>query len=67
MPWRQITENILIAYELIHFSKKKNQGKKGFMSIKLDMSKAYDCVEWDYLEHTLGVMGFPTQFISLIM
>lgn len=42
MPGRQITANILIAYELIRFLKKKNKGKKGFMSIKLDMSKVYD-------------------------
>lgn len=67
VPGRQITNNILIAYELIHFLKKKDQGKKGFMSIKLDMSKTYNHVEWNYLEHTLGVMGFPMQFISLIM
>lgn len=37
------------------------------MSLKLDMSKAYDRVECDYLEHTLNVLGFPTKFIKLIM
>lgn len=42
---RQITDNILIAYELIHFLRKKTRGKQGFMSIKLDINKAYDRVE----------------------
>lgn len=67
MPRRQITNNILIAYELIHFLKKNNRGKKGFMSIKLDMSKAYDRMKWDYLEQILVAMGFPPQFAQLIL
>lgn len=37
------------------------------MSLKLNMSKVYDKVECDYLEHTLNVLGFPTKFIKLIM
>lgn len=45
VPRRHIFDNILIAYELIHFLLRKIRGKKGFMSIKLDMSKAYNRVE----------------------
>lgn len=37
---RQIFDNVLIAYELIHFLRHKQIGKRGYMSINLDMSKA---------------------------
>jgi hypothetical protein len=42
-------------------------GKKGFMTIKLDMSKAYDWVEWSFLESAMRQMGFATRWIELIL
>lgn len=45
VPRRLITNNILIVYEIIHFLKRKHMGNQGFMSLKLDMSKAYDRME----------------------
>lgn len=64
---RQITDNILIAYEIMHFLKRKNKGKRGFMSIKVGHEQTYDIVEWDYLEQVLTVLGFPQRLTSLIM
>ena len=45
-----ITDNILIAFKSLHHMKNSCSGKKSFMAVKLDMSKAYDRVEWDFLE-----------------
>ena len=42
---RLITDNILIAYKLMHYLKHKREGKDCFMTTKLDMSKAFDRVE----------------------
>lgn len=36
------------------------------LGLKLDMSKAYDRMEWDFIEETVGVLGFHGEFISII-
>ena len=64
---RLITDNILIAFEFLHHMKNSCSGKKGFMAMKLDMSKAYDRVEWVFLEKILFKMGFSDTWVALIM
>jgi hypothetical protein len=41
--------------------------KVGFMGIKLDMSKAYDRVEWKFLEAVMRKLGFKDRWINLVM
>lgn len=45
VPERVITDNILISFEILHYMKTKMRGNMSHMTIKLDMSKAYDRVE----------------------
>lgn len=42
---RLIIDNVIVAYELMHFFRQKKTRKEGFMSLKLDISKTYDRVE----------------------
>lgn len=39
---RLISNNILAAYETLHTMQAHMWGKDGYMTVKLDMSKAYD-------------------------
>ena len=47
---RLISDNILVAFETLHYMRNHNKGKSGFMALKLNMTKAYDRVEWSYME-----------------
>ena len=67
VPGRLITDNVLVAFETMHCIDQRKKGKKALMAIKLDMSKAYDKVEWVYLETMMRKMGFHERWSSLIM
>ncbi|KAL8118342.1 hypothetical protein AgCh_016030 [Apium graveolens] len=42
VPGRNISDNVLVAFELLHFMKRKNYSSNGEVALKLDVSKAYD-------------------------
>lgn len=46
VPNRLISDNTSVAYEMLHRLRNRRQSKVGHMAIKLDISKAYDRVEW---------------------
>ena len=64
---RFITDNVLIAFELMHYLDHKKEGKENFMTVKLDMSKAYNRVKWGFIKKVIEKMGFHEKWINLIM
>ncbi|XP_062103537.1 uncharacterized protein LOC133814614 [Humulus lupulus] len=62
---RSISHNILIFQDLI-----KNYGRKTTSprcAIKIDLSKAYDTIDWWFLKDLLKSLCFPMRFIGWIM
>ncbi|KAK3230976.1 hypothetical protein Dsin_002857 [Dipteronia sinensis] len=55
---RLISDNAIIGFECMH-ALRIRRCKDGSMAVKLDMSKAYDRVEWGFLVEVLLKMGFP--------
>jgi hypothetical protein len=54
---RQILDGILIANELVD---EAHRSKKELLLFKVDFEKAYDSVDWGYLDAVMGRMEFPT-------
>ena len=46
-----------MAYETLHTMNGRKKGKKGSLALKLDISKAYDRVEWKFLRGIMVKMG----------
>ncbi|KAL9675606.1 hypothetical protein QQ045_003808 [Rhodiola kirilowii] len=67
LPGKLISDNILAAHELFHFIKSRRRQKKGYFALKLDMSKAYDRVEWDFLNVMLLKLGSPEVWVTCVM
>jgi hypothetical protein len=61
VPGRLITDNVLLAYELTHFMQNKRKGLDEYAALKLDMSKAYDRVEWVFFTTNDAEIGFPSK------
>ena len=61
---RQITDNVLIAQEMFHALRTNSGGREKRMTIKTDMSKAYDRLEWDFISAVLKKMGFSDTWIE---
>ena len=64
---RLITDNVLVAFELMHYLDHKKEGNESFRAIKLDMSKAYDRVEWMFVEKVMRRLGLNDKYIGWIM
>ncbi|XP_062010699.1 uncharacterized protein LOC133727086 [Rosa rugosa] len=67
VPGRLITDNILVANEMAHFVHNKREGSEGFMALKLDLSKAYDRMEWLFLRKVMNRFGFAQVWIDMVM
>ena len=64
---RLIADNVLVASETMYHISQKRKGQMGEMALKLDMSKAYDRVEWGCLERIMLKMGFAEKWVALVM
>ncbi|XP_026445199.1 uncharacterized protein LOC113345732 [Papaver somniferum] len=65
VPGRIIHDNIIIFHEMIHTMKHK-EGSSGTMDLKLDLSKAFDRLEWPFLFGMLRKIGFHVKFCKLV-
>lgn len=60
VPGRLINDIIILSHELV-----KGYGRKGISPrclLKIDMQKAYDSIEWGFLEKVLVRLNFPEKF-----
>ncbi|KAL9686156.1 hypothetical protein QQ045_023611 [Rhodiola kirilowii] len=62
---RNIAYNISLVQELLGNYKRKHVSKR--CMLKLDISKAHDSVEWDFLKQAMEIFGFHVRFIEWIM
>lgn len=66
IPGRLTTDNLMVAKEIVH-SLRQKKGNLGGLIAKIDLEKAYERVEWDFLQRILMIIGFEDHLQKLIM
>lgn len=64
---RLIQDNLIVAQEVFHALKRRDKGSRENLTIKLDMNKAYDRLEWHFIKKVLVAYGFDSQWVELVM
>lgn len=66
IPGKNITDNIFIAQEILH-RYARTTGKQGYFAWKIDLSKAYDRLRWEFIDAVLADIGVSGHLHQLIM
>jgi len=66
VPGRNIHEKIIVAKERVH-SMHKMKGKRGYFAIKVDLSKAFDKLSWEFSWKALLEIKLPERLVNVIM
>ena len=61
---RQISDGIILVHEILHSIKLK---KISGMLVKLDIAKAYDKLNWQFIKKMLVAFGFSMAWVNWIM
>ncbi|WZY96943.1 hypothetical protein YC2023_069272 [Brassica napus] len=64
VPGRLLVENVLLATELVSGYNWKKISKR--CMLKIDLQKAFDTLDWDFILFTLEALNFPPSFRKLI-
>ncbi|XP_062104358.1 uncharacterized protein LOC133815544 [Humulus lupulus] len=62
---RSFAHNVMILQDLLKNYKRKTVSPR--CTIKIDISKAYDTVNWDFLEDLLKAYNLPEKFVRMVM
>jgi hypothetical protein len=62
---RHISSNVIITQEIIHSFHLKNWTQHAFL-LKIDLAKAFDRLEWSFINAGLTRLGLQSHFIKLI-
>lgn len=64
---RLIIDNIMITHELLHSLNKLRKCTNEKMTVKLDMLKVYDWIEWPFIEAMMKALSFSEKPIRLVI
>ena len=63
---RLISDNIMLASELMDHIHSSREGRRKLAALKIDFSKAFDRISWNFISAVLFCMGFSMKWVNLI-